>query len=101
MFELGALLAQCSSAAVVTQSTILFSSCVHVHSGLRDSGTYIYILSLKASPPRDGLSSGTESNLPVIYPTPGIQIVEYASMIVRQDHLCLRTKSSLRSSGRA
>ena len=29
----------------VTQFTILFSSGVHVQSGLRDSGTLIYILS--------------------------------------------------------
>ena len=36
-------LAQCTSATVVTLSTILFSSGVHVQSGLRDSGTVIYI----------------------------------------------------------
>ena len=38
-------LAQCTGATVATQSTILFSSGVHVQSGLRDSGTLIYILS--------------------------------------------------------
>ena len=77
-------LAQCTSATAVTQSTILFSSGVHVPSGLRDSGTliyiYIYIYSIFLfSPPRDGPSSGTESNLPVSHPTPGIQIVDYLS----------------------
>ena len=37
-------LAQCTSATVVTQSTALFSSGVHVQSGLRHSGTLLYIL---------------------------------------------------------
>ena len=84
-------LAQCTGATVVTQSTILFSSGVHVQSGLRDSGTLVRIYSILLSSPRDGLSSGTESNLPVSHPTSGIQIVDYGSMIVRQDNLCLRT----------
>ena len=36
-------LAQCTGATAVTLSTILFSSGVDVQSGLRDSGTLIYI----------------------------------------------------------
>ena len=37
-------LGQCTGAtAVVTQSTILFSSGVHIQSGLRNSGAFIYI----------------------------------------------------------
>ena len=85
-------LAQCTSAPVVTQSTTLLSSGVHVQSGLRDSGTLICILSsyllLRVI---NGPSSGTESNLPVSHPTPGIQIVSYASIIARLDNLCLWT----------
>ena len=38
-------LAQRTSTVAVTQFTILLSSGVHVQSGLRDSGTLIYILS--------------------------------------------------------
>ena len=37
-------LAECTSTTSVTQFTILLSSGVHVQSGLRDSGTIIYIL---------------------------------------------------------
>ena len=71
-------LAQCTGATVVAQSTIVLSSGVYVQSGLRDSGTLIYIYSIfLSSPPPDGLSPGTESNLPVSHPTPGIQIVDY------------------------
>ena len=39
-------LAQCTSTTAVTQFTILFSSGVHVQSGLRDSGALIYIFHL-------------------------------------------------------
>ena len=37
-----------------------------------------------SSPPPDGLSSGTESNLPVNHPPQGIQIVDY----VEHTHVC-------------
>ena len=69
-------LAQCTSTTAVTQLTILSSSGVDVQSDVRDSGTLIYIYSIFSSSP-DGPSSGTESNLPVSHPTPGIQIVDY------------------------
>ena len=36
-------ISQCTGATAVTLSTISFSSGVHVESGLRDSGTLIYI----------------------------------------------------------
>ena len=55
------------------------------------SGNFNIYSILLSSPPPDGPSSGTESNLPVSHPTPGIQIAEYASIIVRQDNVCLRT----------
>ena len=73
-------LAQCTSTTAVTQFTILLSSGVHVQSGLRDSGTLIYTpyYIFLSSPPPDGPSSGTESNLPVSHSTPGIQIVDFA-----------------------
>ena len=72
-------LARCTGATAVTQSPILFSPGLHVQSGLRNSGTLIYILStfLLSSNPPDGPSSGTESNLPVSHPAPGILIVNY------------------------
>ena len=76
-------LAPCTGATAVTQFTILFSSGVHVQSGLRDSGTIFYIvysIFLSSLPP-DGPSSGTESNLPVSHPTAGITIVNYASVL--------------------
>ena len=78
-------LAQCTSATVVvTQSAVSFSSggraCSEWPPGLRYFNIYSVFLS---SPPPDGPSSGTEVNLPVSHPTPGIQIVDYASMIVR------------------
>ena len=76
-------LAQRTSTVAVTQFTILLSSGVHVQSDLRDSGTLTYIYSIfLSSPPADGPSSGTESNLPVSHPTPGkpgIQIIDYAA----------------------
>ena len=37
--------AQCTSTIAVTQFSVLLSSGVHVQSGLRHSGTLIYILS--------------------------------------------------------
>ena len=43
MFELSPLWRSVSVLLLFTQSTILFSSGVHVQSGLRDSGTSIYI----------------------------------------------------------
>ena len=45
----------------------------------------MYSIFFSSAPP-DGLSSDTESNLPVSHPTPGMQIVDYASMIVRQEN---------------
>ena len=38
-------LAQCTGATAVAHFNILFSLGVHVQSGLRDSGTLLYILS--------------------------------------------------------
>ena len=38
-----------------------------------------YIFSIFSSSPPDGPSSGTESNLPVSHPAPGIQIVDFAT----------------------
>ena len=64
---------------------------VHAKCDLRDPGTFI-IFSIFLSSPFDGPSSGTERNLPVRYPTTGIQIVDYARMIVRQDSLCLECR---------
>ena len=69
-------LAQCASATVVTQSTIFVffgCACSEWPPGLRYFNIYSIFLS---SPPPDGSSSGTESNLPVSHPTPGIQIVD-------------------------
>ena len=57
---------------------MLIEYWVHVQSSLRDSGTLVYIFSIfLSSPAPDGPSLGTESNLPVSHPTPGIQIVDY------------------------
>ena len=62
MFELSPLGAVCTSTTAVTQFTFLLSSGVHVQSGLRDSGTLLYILYfcllLRLMVPRRGYGDG-------------------------------------------
>ena len=50
--------------------------CSECPPGLRYFNIYIIL----SSPPPDGPSSGTESNLPVVHPTRGTQIVDYKSL---------------------
>ena len=55
-------------------------ACSEWSPGLRHFNIYSILLSF---PLPDGLSSGTESNLPVSHPTPGIRIVNYRGLGVR------------------
>ena len=62
-------------------------ACSEWPPGLRYFNVYYIFLS---SPP-DGPSSGTESNLPVSHPTPGIQIVDYTySSCTRWDSMGIK-----------
>ena len=72
-------LAGCTSTTAVdvtlfTLSVLFGCSCSEWPPGLRYFIIYSIFLS---SPPPDRPSSGTESNVPVSHPTPGVQIVDY------------------------
>ena len=69
-------LAQCTGATVVNSLSSFFAFFGCACSGWPPGRRYFIIYSIFLSSPRDGPSSGTESNLPVSRPTPGINSVE-------------------------